>query len=203
LAANAVRPPSTPPARDRLRARVFIALATVFGVLLVSGVAALWYRHDRAIAFVQRRIDNQALILSEHFHSSADAIDATLKQLAVHGQRIGGAGAARHGPGAQAAYSGPAWLGSLTVTDDAGDAAATIRSWSMVAGVFFLASVTSRQSQAVGADRNHSGRARRPAADPARAAAGSTDGKFDGVIVSHEPPACADFINRSISGRMG
>lgn len=101
----------------------------MFGVLLVSSVAALWFRHDRAIAFVQRRIDNQALILSEHFRSSVDAIDATLKQLALHGQRIGGAKAPPDmwTPVLEAAYSGLPGLGSLTVTDDAGTiTAATI-----------------------------------------------------------------------------
>src|SRR5258708_7445169 len=120
--ASAVGSPPTTPAGDRLRARVFVTLAVVFGVFLASSVAALWYRHDRAIQFVQRRIANQVLILSEHFRSSVDAIDATLTQLALHGQRVGGAKAPPEvwTPVLEAAYSGLPGVGSLTVVDETG-----------------------------------------------------------------------------------
>ena len=175
----------------------------MFGVLLVSSVAALWFRHDRAIAFVQRRIDNQALILSEHFRSSVDAIDATLKQLALHGQRVGGAKAPPEAwtPVLEAAYSGLPGLGSLTVTDDAGTiTAATIpllvgRSR---ADFFLFRHLASNPQSGLAADEPFRAVRDGRMLIPLGRRLVSTDGKFDGVIVATLEPARLRGFYRSI-----
>ena len=61
MAASALRSPPATPARDRLRAKVFVSLAILFAVFVAPSVAALWYRHDQAIQTAQRRADNLAL----------------------------------------------------------------------------------------------------------------------------------------------
>jgi len=188
-----VRPPSTPPARDRLRVRVFTALAVVFGVLLLSSAAALWIRHDRTIQFVQRRLDNQVLILSEHFRSSVDAIDATLKQLALHGQRVGGAKAAPEAwtPVLEAAYSGLPGIGSLTVLDDTG----TIRAATIPvlvgrsrADLFLFRHLSSNPQSGLVADQPFKAVSDGRMLIPLGRRMVSPDGKFDGIIVATLEP---------------
>ena len=121
----AAGPPTASPAtpvRDRLGARVFLAMAALYAVFLASSAVALWYRHDLAIQSAQRRADNLALILAEHFRRSVDAVDATLTQLALHSDRVGGPKAAAEAwlPVLVAARAGLPGVGSLTVIDDTG-----------------------------------------------------------------------------------
>jgi hypothetical protein len=144
----------------------------VFGVFLASSVAALWYRHDRAILVAERRADNLALILSEHFRRSVDAIDATLTQLALHSQRVGGARAPAElwTPVLATAFSGLPGLGSLTVVDEAGTiTAATIP---VLVGqsprLLPLQAARERSSERTGRGQAVQGRDRRSHVDPAR-----------------------------------
>jgi len=114
--------PSAALAPGGLGARVFVTLAAVFILFLATGVAALWYRHEEAIEEARQRADNLALILGEHFRRSVDAIDATLAQLALHSQRVGGPTAPAEAWNAVLAATRTALpgVGSLNVTDASG-----------------------------------------------------------------------------------
>ena len=114
--------PAAALAPGRLRARVFVTLAVLFVLFLATGVAALWYRRDQAIEEARQRADNLALILGEHFRRSVDAIDATLAQLALHSQRVGGptAPAELWNPVLAATRLALSGVGSLNVTDASG-----------------------------------------------------------------------------------
>jgi PAS domain S-box-containing protein len=119
---DALRTPGSPPASGGLRARMFATLASVFALIVAVGLAALWYRHAVIIDESEQRADNLALILGEHFRGSVGAIDATLAQLALHSQRVGGPTAPPEAwlsvlAAAQTALPG---VGSLSVTDGAG-----------------------------------------------------------------------------------
>jgi PAS domain S-box-containing protein len=121
----ALRMPGSLPAaavRGGLRVRVFATLAFVFALVVAVGLAALWYRHEMLINEGQQRADNLALILGEHFRRSVDAIDATLAQLALHSQRVGGPAAPSDAwaPVLAAARAALPGIGSLSVTDAAG-----------------------------------------------------------------------------------
>jgi PAS domain S-box-containing protein len=122
MAASAPRSPPTMPGPGRLRARVFVSLAVLFAAFLGSSLAALWYRYDQAIQIARRRADTVDLILTEHFRRSVDAVDATLKQLDVQGQRLGPlpAPADAWTPILTAALSGLPGVGSISIIDASG-----------------------------------------------------------------------------------
>jgi signal transduction histidine kinase len=98
-----------------------LVLAFTAAILLAVGalvVADLWWRRQHALAAAQNRAENLAFVLSEYVRGSFTAADATLRQLAIHGRRLGGTSV----PGdawdviltsAKAAFAG----GALTVTD--------------------------------------------------------------------------------------
>jgi signal transduction histidine kinase/CheY-like chemotaxis protein len=193
LAANALRPPPATPARDRLRAKVFVSLAVLFAVFVAPSVAALWYRHDQAIQTAQRRADNLALILSEHFRRSVDAIDATLTQLALHSQRIGGATAPADlwTPVLTAAFSGLPGVGSLTVADATGTiTAATIPALvgQSRADFFLFRQLASNPQSGLVADKPFKALTDGRLLIPLGRRLVSTAGKFDGVVVATLEP---------------
>jgi PAS domain S-box-containing protein len=108
-------------ASDRLRLKVFLSLGSIALAFFVFCAAGLWYRYNEAVGTGQRRAENLTLILSEHFRRSVDATDATLAQLALHAERIGGARAAgAWTPVLAAALAGLPGVGSLTVIDENG-----------------------------------------------------------------------------------
>src|SRR5581483_8087290 len=59
-------------------------------------------------------------ILSEYVHGMLGALDASLRQLALHGQRRGGAAAAEWDASLASAKAGLTGVGSISVTDAAG-----------------------------------------------------------------------------------
>jgi PAS domain S-box-containing protein len=95
----------------------------LLAIALLGAVQAVDYRHGRERARDEARLraDNLALILEEHARRTVGAIDATLRQLNLHAERIGGTAA----PGAewlpllQSARAGLS-IGALTIVDAAG-----------------------------------------------------------------------------------
>jgi signal transduction histidine kinase/CheY-like chemotaxis protein len=114
------------PRRDlrspRLRARIAVMAAIVWLVLALLRGGHLGWRRHLLLASAERQASNLALILAEYLQQVFDSADASLKQLAIHSRRVGGAGAA---PGEWAvmlasARAGLTGVGSLSVTDAAG-----------------------------------------------------------------------------------
>src|SRR5688500_18516914 len=99
--------------------------ALAIGVLLVMGavrVVDLRLARRDAITAAQTRADNLALILSEYIGESFRAADASLRQLALHSRRIGGARAAAADwtPSLASAKAGLPDVGAITVVDREG-----------------------------------------------------------------------------------
>jgi hypothetical protein len=212
MAANAPMPPATPaatPAPGRLTARVFLAFATLFVVVLAAGSAALWYRYDQTLAVAQRRADNLDLILTEHFRRSVDAIDATLTQLALYNQRLpaGQPPAEAWSSLLAAALSGLPGVGSISVIDASGTiTASTIP---MIVGqsradYFVFRHLSSHPDSGLVADEPFTsvrdGRILLPLGRPLRA----PDGSFAGIIVATlEPDRLRGFYESVGVGQRG
>jgi signal transduction histidine kinase len=86
-------------------------LVLAFAASILLAVAAmltldLWWRHERAIAAAESRAANLTIALSEYVRSTFALADASLRQLVIHGNRLGG-------PGAPSAD----WLPILEATD--------------------------------------------------------------------------------------
>lgn len=119
LSAHRPRPGASP---DNPRTRVNVALIGVFVLFAILWAFLLWYRYDETIATGERRASNLALVLAEHLHRSADAVDAALVQLTLQSQRMGGPKAAPDAwvAALPAALSTVPGVSSLTVTDEQG-----------------------------------------------------------------------------------
>src|SRR5437588_620323 len=107
---------------DRLRTSVRLLFIGVFVTLAAVLTASLLYNRHEALANGERRAENLALILSNHFARTVSVIDTTLKQVALVSSRIGGPDA---DTGAwtsvlDAARSGVEGLAVLVVLDEAG-----------------------------------------------------------------------------------
>ena len=118
-------PPVWPPAGgfDRtLRHTLGGIVAALWLVLAVLRFGSLWLGRDETLGEAERRASNLALILAAYLQSSFDAADASLRQLSIHGSRVGGpAGAAGEwAPLLASAKAGLSGIGSLTVADAAG-----------------------------------------------------------------------------------
>ena len=107
----------------RSRALIIGFTATVLlAVVLLEG-ADLWWGYDRSIASAEKKATNLASVLAEYMRGSFAVADTSLRQLAVHGTRVGGAaaGAAVWDPILDAARAAmPADRGSISVTDATG-----------------------------------------------------------------------------------
>jgi PAS domain S-box-containing protein len=197
-------PPTAPPPRDRLRIRIFLALAAVFAVLVAASATALTYRHNEAIRVAQQRADNLALILSEHFRRTVDAIDATLKQLALHSQRAGGAKAPAESwaPVLAAALSGLPGVGSLTVIDASGTiTASTIPAivGRSRADQFLFRQLSSTGDNGLVADEPFKALSDGRMLIPLGRRLSSADGSFDGIVVATLEPNGLRGFYRSVS----
>jgi hypothetical protein len=67
--------------------------ATMLGVLVALGglrAADLWSWRAQILRTAEGRAGNLAHILTEYIHEAFAASDASLRQLAIHSQRIGG-----------------------------------------------------------------------------------------------------------------
>jgi signal transduction histidine kinase/CheY-like chemotaxis protein len=117
------------PASPRLIAAVqrrpkLLILAFTASILIAVAAlesADLWWRRERTIAAAERRARNLSFVLAEYVRGTFAAADASVRQLVIHGRRVGGATAPEDAwapmlSAAKAALGG----GSLTVTDATG-----------------------------------------------------------------------------------
>ncbi|PWB59303.1 MAG: hypothetical protein C3F17_16985, partial [Bradyrhizobiaceae bacterium] len=75
---------------DRLRTSVNALIGGVFVTLSLLLAANLWWRHQESLRLGEARAANLALILGEHLSLTLTAFETTLRQLAQHGERLGG-----------------------------------------------------------------------------------------------------------------
>lgn len=102
----------------------FIAVLTIGALLTVTVLRALdlWFWRAQTVATAEARAGNLAFILAEYIRESFTAGDASLRQVALSAQRIGGpsAPASEWDPILATASAGLAGVGSVTVTDARG-----------------------------------------------------------------------------------
>jgi signal transduction histidine kinase/CheY-like chemotaxis protein len=108
----------------RRHTRAAIVVVTIAVLVLVGALLAgdLWWRRERAILAAERRAEHEAGMLGEYLRGSVSAADAALRQLVVHGQRMGGSTGSHDDwdPMLAAARAALPESGSITVTDASG-----------------------------------------------------------------------------------
>ena len=108
--------------RRRQRFNVLVFALTVLVAVAALEIADLWWRRERALKTAERRSSNLSIVLAEYVRGSFASADAALRQLQVHGRRIGGPAASKDewesilGPG----QAGLSEVGSLSVTNAEG-----------------------------------------------------------------------------------
>ena len=120
--ANLVVPPL--PAVLQRRPKLLLLAFTVSVLLAVAALqaASLWWRRDLILRSAESRAANLSFVLSEYVRGSFALADTSLRQLAIHGKRIGGVDAPADAwdamlSSAKAAVPGS---GSLSVADARG-----------------------------------------------------------------------------------
>ena len=110
--------------QSRRRFKIILGLAAAIGLATLIGVRALDIRTERAqlLRASDRRAASLAVVLAGYLRQTFVAVDASLRQLAVHSQRIGGADAKESdwGPALIAARAALPAVGSISVVDTAG-----------------------------------------------------------------------------------
>ena len=107
---------------DSRRLRKLTIAAITTGVLLVMAgvrVADLRWARAETLKAAESRAANQAVIMSAYLAETFAAGDASLRQLALHNQRVGGpsAPAAEWAPSLASAKAGLTSVGAITVVD--------------------------------------------------------------------------------------
>jgi signal transduction histidine kinase len=102
--------------RKPVVASLTMAVLTVLGA--VRG-ADLYWRRSEVIRTAEARAANLTTILSEYMDGTFSAGDASLRQLSLHSQRIGGPGAPddEWGPSLASARAGLVGVGSISIVD--------------------------------------------------------------------------------------
>ena len=105
--------------RRNPRFNILAFILTVLVAVAALEIADLWWRRDNALRNAETRATNLDRVLAAYVRGSFASADAALRQLQVHGSRIGGSSAAKEdwdsilGP-ARAALPE---IGSISVTD--------------------------------------------------------------------------------------
>jgi diguanylate cyclase (GGDEF)-like protein/PAS domain S-box-containing protein len=109
-------------ATDWLRTRIYASCVGAFIAFVIMCATGLWYHYHDALGSGRRHVENLTYILGDHLHRSVEAIDATLAQLNLHSQRVGGpnAGLDSWKPVLAAALAGLTGVGSLSIVDEKG-----------------------------------------------------------------------------------
>ena len=108
--------------RRRQRFNVLAFTVTVLVAVAALEAADLAWRRERALQTAERRAANLCIVLAEYVRGTYTAADAALRQLQVHGNRVGGPSGAKEdwasilGP----AHAGLPEIGSISVTDRTG-----------------------------------------------------------------------------------
>jgi signal transduction histidine kinase/ActR/RegA family two-component response regulator len=105
--------------RRRPKLNIMAFTLTVLVAVGTLVTADLWWRRDRVLRSADTRARNLSSVLSEYIRGSFTSADAALRQLAVHGRRVGGPTASHDDwdPILAAAKAALPESGSLTVTD--------------------------------------------------------------------------------------
>lgn len=106
----------------QLRRAMALLLVVAFVSLIAMRGAFLWWRYDEIITDSQRQAERLALVLSKHFEQTVAGIDTALAQLALHGQRVGGANAQPPfwRPVLDASLAGLSGVGSVSILNEEG-----------------------------------------------------------------------------------
>jgi signal transduction histidine kinase len=105
--------------------RKSVITALTIGILLTLAavrIVDLWWWRAQALAAATSRAGNLSFILAEYVRETFVSGDASLRQLSLHSQRIGGPSAPdeRWAPTLASAKAGLAGIGSISVTDAGG-----------------------------------------------------------------------------------
>jgi signal transduction histidine kinase len=103
----------------RPRSLILIFTATILLAVAALQVTDLWWRRAKALKAADARAQNLSSILAEYVRGSFALADTSLRQLVIHGRRVGGARASREewDPILKAAQTALAGSGSVSVTD--------------------------------------------------------------------------------------
>ena len=103
----------------RPRSLILIFTATILLAVAALQVTDLWWRRAKALKAADARAQNLSSILAEYVRGSFALADTSLRQLVIHGRRVGGARALREewDPILKAAQTALAGSGSVSVTD--------------------------------------------------------------------------------------
>src|SRR5689334_7511584 len=109
---------------SRRRFKTILGIAAALGLATLIGVRAFDLRTQRTqlLRAGDRRAANLAVVFAGYLRQTFVAVDASLRQLALHSQRIGGPNAreADWGPALIAARAALPVVGSISVVDTAG-----------------------------------------------------------------------------------
>ena len=183
------------------------------GVLLIFGalrVADLWSGRAQTLEAAEARAGNLALILSEYVRESFAAGDASLRQLALHGRRIGGSSApdSEWAPSLASAKAGLSGVGSISVVDAGG----TILHSTLAAIVgqsradrFAFRTLATEGADDLVIDTPYLSIAEpRRFFIPAGRRLTTADGRFDGIVVAAFSPAAPHGFVKSVDvGKRG
>jgi signal transduction histidine kinase/ActR/RegA family two-component response regulator len=105
--------------RRRTKLSIIAFTLTVLVAVAALVAADLWWRRERTLKGAETRATNLATVLSEYVKGSFSSADAALRQLAIHGRRVGGAHASADewDPILAAAKAALPEAGSFTVSD--------------------------------------------------------------------------------------
>jgi signal transduction histidine kinase len=108
--------------RRRPKFNIIAFTLTVLIAVATLEVVDLWWRRDRAVKTAETRANNMAVVLAEYIRGSFASADAAVRQLQLHGRRVGGSSAPREDwePMLAAAKAALPESGSLSVTDASG-----------------------------------------------------------------------------------
>ena len=103
----------------RPKSLILAFTASVLIAVAALQAADLWWWRDRTLENARARADNLAFVLSEYVRGTFVVADTALRQLAIHGQRVGGSEAdpLDWDPILSAARTALPGSGSITVTD--------------------------------------------------------------------------------------
>jgi signal transduction histidine kinase/ActR/RegA family two-component response regulator len=188
----------------RRRPKFNIIAFTLTVLIAVAGlvIADLWWRRDHVLATADTRAANLSTVLSEYVRGSFSSADAALRQLAIHGKRIGGPSASHDDwePILAAAKAALPESGSITVTDAAGVIThSTIRAivGESRADSYIYQRLSKSAVEELVLDRPYLGRSEpRQYIIPVGRPLKTPDGKFAGILVATVmPQAYRAFFN--------
>ena len=76
--------------RRRPKLNILAFTLTVLVAVAAMEIADLWWRRERVLKAAETRATNLAIILAEYIRGSFSSADAALRQLQLHGARVGG-----------------------------------------------------------------------------------------------------------------